>query len=372
MKVPLLDLQAQYASIRDEIDAAVARVFESQRFILGPEVEQCEKALAGYSGCKYGIGVSSGTDALLVSLMAEGVGPGDEVITSPYTFFSTAGSIARLGAVPVFADIDPVTFNLDPALIPEKITDRTKAIIPVHLYGQTADMDPIMGVARDRSLTVIEDAAQAVGAEYRGRRAGSLGHYGCLSFFPSKNLGGAGDGGMVVTNDGERAEKIQCLRVHGSKPRYYHKSVGGNFRLDTLQATVVSVKLSHLDDWTAARRANAERYGGLFTESGLVQKDIVTLPEQVTDRHIFNQYVVRIKRRDELRKFLKERDIGNEVYYPVPLHLQECFAHLGYSEGDFPKSEEAAEETLAIPVYPELTDGQAEYVVGSVAEFFRM
>jgi dTDP-4-amino-4,6-dideoxygalactose transaminase len=366
MNVPVLDLKAQYAVIKVEVDAAIAEVLQSQHFILGPKVVQCEKAIAAYSGCSHAIGVSSGSDALLACLMAENIGPGDEVITTPYTFFATAGAIARLGAVPIFVDIDPVTYNLDPSKILPKVTDKTRAIIPVHLYGQMADMDAVMRVANEHSLVVIEDAAQAIGAEYKGHRAGSIGHYGCFSFFPSKNLGAAGDGGMVVTNDAQRAEKLRCLRVHGSKPKYHHKIVGGNFRLDAIQAAVVSAKLPHLDAWTAARQRNAKRYDQLFGEAGLP----ITLPAVVADRHIFNQYVIRVPARDELQAHLQKKGIGTEVYYPVPMHLQECFTYLGHTAGAFPESERAAKETLALPIYPELTESQAEYVVESVRGFF--
>jgi len=395
--VPLLDLQAQFASIKDEILAAVKEVFASQRFILGPKVQECEEQIAEYCGCKYAVGVSSGTDALLIALMAEGIGPGDEVITTPYTFFATAGSIARTGAVPVFVDIDPRTYNIDPALIEQRITPRTRAIIPVHLFGQCAEMDPILQIAQQHDLVVIEDAAQAIGSEYRGRRAGSMGHYGCFSFFPSKNLGAAGDGGMVTTNDPERAERLRVLRTHGSKPKYYHKLIGGNFRLDALQAAVVLVKLKYLDQWTAARQANAARYRELFSRAGLCSADPhasakttepaapspqpedrgappsrrVELPLQLPYcRHIYNQFVIRVPNRDRLRQYLKEQGIGTEIYYPVPMHLQECFAHLGYRPGSLPESEKAAEETLALPIYPELSDEQAQYVVESVAAFF--
>jgi dTDP-4-amino-4,6-dideoxygalactose transaminase len=366
MNVPVLDLKAQYAVIKVEVDAAIAEVLQSQHFILGPKVDQCEKAIAAYSGCSHAIGVSSGSDALLACLMAENIGPGDEVITTPYTFFATAGAIARLGAVPILVDIDPVTYNLDPSKILPKVTDKTRAIIPVHLYGQMADMDAVMRVANEHSLVVIEDAAQAIGAEYKGHRAGSIGHYGCFSFFPSKNLGAAGDGGMVVTNDAQRAEKLRCLRVHGSKPKYHHKIVGGNFRLDAIQAAVVSAKLPHLDAWTAARQRNAKRYDQLFGEAGLP----ITLPAVVADRHIFNQYVIRVPARDELQAHLQKKGIGTEVYYPVPMHLQECFTYLGHTAGAFPESERAAKETLALPIYPELTESQAEYVVESVRGFF--
>ena len=367
MKVPLLDLQAQHRSIKSEIDKVVSEVFDSQYFILGPRVAEFEKAVAAYCGCAYACGVSSGTDALLIALMAEGIGTGDEVITSPYTFFATAGSIARTGARPVFVDVDPATFNINPALIAGKITPRPKAIMPVHLYGQSADMDPIMELAKKYGLAVIEDACQAIGTEYKGRRVGSIGDYGCFSFFPSKNLGGAGDGGLVTTNDPQRAAKLNSLRNHGMEPKYYHKMIGGNFRLDAIQAAVLNVKLKHLEAWTSARRANAKRYDSLFEKSSLAKKGLISLPAVVRERHIFNQYVIRAPRRDELIVHLKKHDIGCEVYYPVPLHLQECFAHLGHKAGDFPVSERAAQETLALPVYPELTDEQARFVVDTVA-----
>jgi dTDP-4-amino-4,6-dideoxygalactose transaminase len=365
MNVPLLDLKAQYRTIKAEVDAAVAEVLESQYFILGPKVEQLEKDIAAYSNCSHAIGVSSGSDALLACLMAENIGPGDEVITTPYTFFATAGAIARLGATPVFVDIDPSTYNLDASQILSKITNRTRAIIPVYLYGQMADMDAVMRISEERGFVVIEDAAQAIGSEYKGRRAGSIGHYGCFSFFPSKNLGGAGDGGMIVTNDAQRADKLRCLRGHGAKPKYYHKIVGGNFRLDAIQAAVVSAKLPHLDDWTAARQRNAKRYDELFAKAGAP----IGLPAIVSDRHIFNQYVIRVSSRDELQAHLKKNGVGTEVYYPVPLHLQECFAYLGYKAGAFPESERAARETLALPIQPELTEPQARFVVECVSEF---
>ena len=364
MNVPLLDLKAQYGAIKADVDAAIAEVFESQHFILGPKVEQCEKAIASYSACSHAIGVSSGSDALLACLMAENIGPGDEVITTPYTFFATVGAISRLGAIAVFVDIDPASYNIDASQIASKVTDKTRAIIPVHLYGQMADMDAVMHVANDRDLVVIEDAAQAIGAEYKGRRAGSIGHYGCLSFFPSKNLGAAGDAGMVVTNDAQRADKLRCLRAHGAKPKYHHRIVGGNFRLDAIQAAVISAKLPHLDDWTAARQRNAKRYDRLFAETGLP----IVLPTVVTNRHIFNQYVIRTSGRNELQAFLQKKGVGTEVYYPVPMHLQDCFAYLGYEAGAFPHSERAAEESLALPIYPELTDAQARYVVGCIRE----
>ena len=480
MNVPLLDLRAQYESIKPEIDAAIAEVLASQRFILGPQVKALEEAIATYCNCAHAVGVSSGTDALLVSLMAEGIGPGDEVTTTAYSFFATAGCIARLGAKPVFVDIDPVTYNLDPSKIEELITKNTKVILPVHLYGQMADMDPIMDIAKRHNLVVIEDAAQAIGAECAtrtrqvsgseslvlspnqeptslvsgssssvpspnqeprtlnqellpARRAGSIGAYGCFSFFPSKNLGAFGDGGMVVTNDAERADKLRVLRAHGSKPKYYHKLVGGNFRLDTLQAAIVLAKLKHLDDWTAARQANAARYDRLFRDSGLVDAGRIQLPRIVnpqitpieedfpgrvrnqdpnlcesvesvdrtsspssgdttqsaesaksvdsppgplstststlTYRHIINQYVIRVPRRNELQAFLKEKSIGTEVYYPVPLHLQDCFTYLGMKPGSLPESERAARESLALPVYPELSAEQVQYVVDSIRAF---
>src|SRR6266436_6684670 len=322
MQVPLLDLKAQYSTIRAEVEAAIAEVMESQHFILGPKVEQCEKAIAQYSKCSHAVGVSSGTDALLACLMAENIGPGDEVITTPYTFFATVGAIARVGATPVFVDIDPVTYNLDTNQISAKVTGKTRAIIPVHLYGQMADMDTVMDIAEKHGLVVIEDAAQAIGAEYKGRRAGSIGHYGCFSFFPSKNLGAAGDGGMIVTKDAGRTEKLKCLRAHGSKPKYHHKVVGGNFRLDALQAAIVAAKLQHLDEWTAGRQRNAKKYDQLFAGAGLAvvsgKSSLVGLPSIVTDRHIFNQYVIRVTDRDQLQAALQQRKIGTEVYYPVP------------------------------------------------------
>jgi dTDP-4-amino-4,6-dideoxygalactose transaminase len=358
--------------------AALEQVFRSQAFILGPAVTKLEERVASYSQARHGIGVTSGTDALLLALMAIEVGSGDEVITTPYSFFATAGAIARLGARPVLVDIDPKTYNIDPSKIDKAITSKTKAIIPVHLYGQCADMTPILEVAKRHKLHVIEDAAQAIGAEYRdGRRAGSMGTVGCFSFFPSKNLGGLGDGGMIVTNDADLAERIKVLRVHGSKPKYYHKLIGGNFRLDTIQAAVLNVKLNYLDDWTRRRQENAKRYEALFHQSGLVQKGKVRLPQAVYREsghkhyHIYNQFVVRVEKRDELVASLKEKGIGTEIYYPVPFHLQECFRYLGYKQGDFPESERAAKETIAIPIYPELTAAQQAEVVGAVEAYYR-
>jgi dTDP-4-amino-4,6-dideoxygalactose transaminase len=368
MKVPLLDLKAQYAELRGEIEPVIREVFESQYFIGGPKVESCEKAIADYCRTSCACGTASGTDALLVSLMAENIGPGDEVITTPYTFFATAGCITRTGARPVFADIDPVSFNIRPDLIEAKITPRTKAVIPVHLYGQIAEMDPIMAVAEKHGLIVIEDACQAIGAEYKGRRAGSIGHYGCFSFFPSKNLGGAGDGGMVVTQDTSKGAHLKILRNHGMYPKYYHSHIGGNFRLDALQAAVVEIKLRHLDRWSEQRQRNAERYTRLLQECSIPGLIYPTVLEK--RRHIFNQYIIRVPRRDELRTFLLENGVGVEIYYPVPLHLQECFASLGYREGDFPESEKAAAETLALPIYPEVTNEQSAYVVEQIRKFY--
>ncbi|HOW86862.1 MAG TPA: DegT/DnrJ/EryC1/StrS family aminotransferase [Candidatus Aminicenantes bacterium] len=374
MNVPLLDLKAQYAAIREEIRPALDRVVESQFFILGPEVEALESEIAAYAGVRHAIGVSSGTDGLLVALMALGIKPGDEVVTTPFSFFATAGVIARLGAVPVFADIDPATFNIDPALLGRAITPRTRAILPVHLFGQCADMDPILAAARARGIPVVEDACQSIGAEYKGRKAGSLGDLGVFSFFPSKNLGGFGDGGMVVTNDPALSERIRLLRQHGSAKTYHHKLVGGNFRLDALQAAVLRVKLKHLDGWSAARRANAARYSELLAGTGLLDRSAVQVPvrEKSGDpnHHIFNQYTLRARKRDGLQAFLKAAGIGTAVYYPVPLHLQECFAGLGNKAGDFPEAEKAAAEVLSLPVYPELAREQMDHVVRKIDEFY--
>ena len=369
MAVPLLDLKAQYATLRQEIRAAVERVLESQQFILGPEVEALEHEIAAYSACRYGIGVSSGTDALLAALMALDIRPDDEVITSPYTFFASVGSIARLGARPVFVDIDPLTYNLDPARIEAVITPRTRAIIPVHLFGQMADMEPILEVAARRNLFLIEDAAQAIGAEYKGKRAGSLGHCGCFSFFPSKNLGGYGDGGMVTTNDAQLAQRVRQLRSHGEQSRYEHTRVGGNFRLDALQAAVLRVKLQHLDTWTAARQRNADTYRRLFAFHGL---EAVSLPVEAPQRrHIYNQFVVQSTHRDALLATLQRQGIGAAIYYPTPLHLQPCFTALGYRRDAFPHSEDAAKRSLALPIYPELSPAMQEEVVQAVVAFHR-
>jgi dTDP-4-amino-4,6-dideoxygalactose transaminase len=359
-EVPLLDLKSQYASIRDEVREAVDRVMDSQQLILGPEVEAFEKEMAAYCGCRYAVGVSSGTDALLVVLMALDVQRGDEVITPTFTFFATAGAIARLGAKPVFVDIDPATFNIDPSGIESRITPRTKAILPVHLFGQTAAMGEIMKIATKHNIPVIEDVAQAVGAERRGKRAGSIGLAGCLSFYPSKNLGAFGDAGMVTTNDAALAERVRMLRMHGFSSRYVNELLGGNFRLDAIQAAVLRVKLRYLDQWTEARQRNAATYRRLLRG--------VQLPAESASRHVYNQFVIRHPRRDALMADLKQKGIGCDVYYPVPSHLQPCFAGLGYSRGDFPESERASQECLALPIYPELTSEMLERVSAAVNE----
>ena len=364
--VPLLDLDAQYRPIRDEILAALARVCDSQRFIMGPEVEGLERELAALLETPEAVGVSSGTDALLAALMALGIGPGDEVVTSTYSFFATAGCVSRVGATPVLVDIDPVTCNLDPEAVRAAMTSRTRAIIPVHLYGLCADMDPILKVGAEFGAAVIEDACQAIGATYRGRQAGSMGAAGCFSFFPSKNLGAFGDGGLVTTPDARLAHELRLLRNHGAEPKYFHKRIGANFRLDAIQAAVLRVKLPHLERWTEMRRANAARYDALFREAGLTSE--VTLPVQPDGyRHIFNQYVVRVPERDRVRAYLADCGIGTEIYYPVPFHMQECFASLGHAAGDFPHAEAAAASTLALPIYGELTADQQAAVVAALA-----
>jgi dTDP-4-amino-4,6-dideoxygalactose transaminase len=368
MKIPLLDLKAQYSTIRSEIGEAIERVVESQHFILGPEVEGLEREIAAFCNARFAIGVSSGTDALLAALMAIGTGPGDEVITTAYSFFATAGVISRLGARPVFADIDAKTFNLYSTEVVKKITSRTKAIMPVHLFGQCAEMDSIMEIAKDKGIHVIEDAAQAIGArDNNGRQAGTIGHMGCFSFFPSKNLGAFGDGGMVITNDDELAERVKALRVHGAKPKYHHSLVGGNFRLDAIQAAILRVKLKHLIRWTEMRRNNASRYRSLFEEVELSK--YVSVPED-SPSHIYNQFVCRFPDRDRLQRFLREKGVETEIYYPVPLHLQECFQYLGYQAGDFPQAEAAARESLALPIYPELTENQQRYVVQRIRDVY--
>jgi dTDP-4-amino-4,6-dideoxygalactose transaminase len=361
MQVPLLDLKAQYAKIKNDVLKAIGEVLDSQICIGGPKVAELEKKVAEISQCKYAVGVSSGTDALLVSLMSLGIGSGDEVITTPFTFFATAGCIARVGAKPVFVDIDPKTYNINPALIEKAVTKKTKAIMPVHLYGQMADMDPIMAVAKKHNLSVIEDAAQSISSTYKGKKAGSIGTCGCFSFFPSKNLGGIGDGGMVVTNDEKLYHMISIMRNHGSEPKYFHKFVGGNFRLDPIQAAALLVKLPYLNEWSAARRKNAEYYSRKF--AGAAVKTPFISPDCQT---IYNQYIIRVSNRDKVIEHLKKENVGCEIYYPVPMHIQECFAYLGYKAGDFPEAEKAANEVLALPIYPELTDEMKDFVVKAV------
>lgn len=369
MKVPLLDLQAQYIPIREEILNAFERVLDSKQFILGKEVAEMEADMAKYITAKYAIGVSSGTDALVMALMALDIGPGDEVITTPFTFFATAGSIARVGAIPVFVDIEPKTFNIDPNLIEAKITSKTKAIIPVHLFGQLADMDAIMAIAKKHHLYVIEDAAQAIGASHTTdqgeKQAGTIGDIGCFSFFPSKNLGCCGDAGLVTTNDEKLAEKLKMIRVHGSKTRYYHQILGGNFRIDTLQAAVLIIKLKTLEDQHKARIKNGEYYTKALS-------DIVGTPYiKPNNRMIFNQYTIRTSKRDELLAYLDANQIGNAIYYPVPMHLQDCFAHLGYKMGSCPEAERAANEVISIPIYAELEQSQLDYVIQTIKTFFK-
>jgi dTDP-4-amino-4,6-dideoxygalactose transaminase len=365
--VPLLDLQAQYRPLRDEILTAIARVCDSQRFIMGPEVEALERELAEYLEAGEAVAVSSGTDALLATMMALGIGPGDEVITSTYSFFATAGCVYRLGATPRLVDIDPVTYNLDVAAVAAAMSARTKAIVPVHLYGLCADMDPLVDLAKAHDVALIEDACQAIGARYRSRQAGSMATAACFSFFPSKNLGAFGDAGLVTSNDAHLAREIRLLRNHGAEPKYYHHRIGGNFRLDALQAAVLRVKLPHLSRWTGMRRANAARYRWLFDQAGLAAR--VTLPSEPDGYfHIFNQYVIRVPHRDRVRAYLAEHGIGTEIYYPVPFHLQECFASLGHRRGDFPEAEAAADSTLALPIYGELTPDQLELVVRTLGD----
>ncbi len=388
MQVPLLDLRAQYAPIRERVRAAVDEVLTSQRFILGPEVARLEAEIASYLGVPHAIGLASGTDALLISLRALGVGAGDSVITVPYTFFATAGTIWNLGARPLFVDIDEGTYNMDPGCLAEllerececagdtrKVVHKPsktviKAIVPVHLYGQCADMDQIEGLARRYDLPIVEDACQAIGAKYQGQCAGSFGDYGCFSFFPSKNLGAAGDAGMVVTCDEELAQRVRLLRTHGAEPKYFHSVVGYNSRLDEIQAAILRVKLNHLDDWTRGRQRNAARYEEDLRAAGLLNR-IATPKISAGRNHIFHQYVIRCPKRNELQAFLRMQGIGTEIYYPLALHEQECFRPLGYQPSDFPRSRKAAQETLALPVYPELADEQRRYVVESISEFYR-
>jgi len=386
MKVPLLDLKPQYQSLKKEIDDAVQRVIESQYFIMGPDIQKLEEEICNYLKCKKAIGVSSGTDALLLALMALDIKPGDEIIVPTYSFFATAGVVARLNAVPIFVDCDPITFNIDPKKIEERITSKTKVIIPVHLYGQSAEMDEIMLIAKKHNIKVVEDAAQAIGTQYKdGKFVGTIGDIGCFSFFPSKNLGGFGDGGIVTTNDEVLAEKLRIMRVHGMEQSYYHKVVGGNFRLDALQAAVLRVKLPQLDSWSAKRRENASLYSKYFKEAGLAEEDgrlkfdsknKVLLPKAIYNTtnhprnfHIYNQYIIRVQNRDALLEFMKKEEVGCAIYYPVPFHRQECFAYLNCKDEEFPNSNFAAETSLALPIYPELSNEQIKYVVDSISEF---
>jgi dTDP-4-amino-4,6-dideoxygalactose transaminase len=364
-----LDLRAQFATIREEVMQAVAQVFESQYFILGPEVKLLEEEVAAMLGAKFAVGCASGTDALILSLLAAGIGRGDEVITTPFSFIATAGAIAYVGAKPVFVDIDPVTFNLNPALLEAAITPDTRGIMPVHLFGLPADMDPILGVAREHSLVVIEDAAQAIGSRYGGRYTGTFCEYGCFSFFPSKNLGGAGDGGMITTNDAAIAERLQMLRVHGSKQKYIHEMVGTNSRLHALQGAVLRVKLRHLEAWQQGRQNRAERYRRLFESAGL--SSFIAAPPRppVKFEHVYNQFTIRSPRRDDLKAFLQAAGVPSEIYYPLCIHLQKAFAYLGHKPGDFPESEKASREVLSLPVYPELPDAQQDRVVQAIADF---
>ena len=385
MKVPLLDLRPPLEELRDEIVEAVTQVIDSTRYIMGPEIDGLEKEIAAYCGTKDAVGVSSGTDALLLALMVLDVGPGDLVMTSNFSFFATAGVVARLNATPVFVDIDPQTFNIDPESLSRALAEmdaqtrkRVKAIIPVHLYGQCADMEAILKISREYNIPVIEDGAQAIGAECeidgQKRSAGSSGEFGCFSFFPSKNLGGVGDGGIVTINNSEMADQLRLKRVHGGERKYYHRVIGGNFRLDPIQATVIRVKLPHLNKWHSQRQDNAEHYNKLFAEKdlgGKVQLPFVGHSENLQNPHIYNQYVIKAERRDELQAFLAENEIASEVYYPLPFHLQECFLHLGGKTGDFPVSEAAAEEVLALPVYPGMTKEMQETVVEQIANFYQ-
>ena len=377
MKVPFFDLNAQFSSIEEEIKSALDEVFKTQQFILGPKVEALEQTIAQYCQTRYAIGVASGSDALLISLMALGIGSGDEVILPPFTFFATAGVVSRLGAIPVFVDIDPESYNIDPSKIEMRITSKTKAIIPVHLFGQCADMDPLLKIAKENKFFVIEDAAQALGAEYKpspnanGRRAGQMGDIGCFSFYPTKNLGAFGDAGMAVTHNPDLAEKIRILRVHGSQPKYFHKKIGINSRLDTIQAAILLVKFEYLEKWTTERQKKAERYQLLFQDL-LSSVDGLKLPTiQYQNRHIYHQYVIRVQERDRLKQFLMENGIGTDIYYPLPLHLQECYSFLKYRQGDLPISEKASEESLALPIYPELTEDQQMMVVDRIKAFYK-
>ncbi|MBE4907084.1 DegT/DnrJ/EryC1/StrS family aminotransferase [Bacillus luteolus] len=369
MKVPMLDLSEQYQELKSEVLAALDEVMSSSRFILGDHVKKLETDVATYSNVKHGIGCGNGSDAIHIALQAAGVGPGDEVITTPFTFFATGGAVARAGAKPVYVDIDPVTFNIDPSKIEAAITPNTKAIIPVHLYGQMADMDPIVEIAKKHNLVIVEDAAQAIGAKYKGKSVGELGTAATYSFFPTKNLGAYGDGGMIVTNDDELAEKMSVIRVHGSKPKYYHHVLGYNSRLDELQAAVLNVKFPHLDKWSTLRREKAETYTRLLNEA--LGEKVVTPVEVEGNYHVFHQYTIRVPQRDELQKYLNEQGVQTMVYYPLPLHVQPVFKDLGYKEGDFPESEKAANEAISLPMFPELKQEQQEYVVSKIVEFFK-
>jgi dTDP-4-amino-4,6-dideoxygalactose transaminase len=377
MKVPFFELVSQFGLLEKEIQSALGEVFKTQQFIMGPQVKRLEETIAQYCKTSCAIGVASGSDALLLALMALGIGAGDEVLLPSFTFFATAGSVSHLGATPVFIDIDPKTFNLDPSAIDSKVTPKTKAIIPVHLFGQCADMDPILEIARSRHLFVIEDAAQALGAEYKhnlgaeGRKAGQMGDFGCFSFFPTKNLGAFGDAGMVVTHDSDLAEKVRLLRVHGSHPKYFHKLIGINSRLDTLQAAILLVKFRYLEQWTMERQKKARRYQELLRDLPLTIPQFQLPGTEHGNRHIYNQYVIRVPERDRLRQFLQEEGVGTEIYYPVPLHLQQCYAYINHHHGDFPVSEKASEEVLALPVYPELKEDQQDYVADRIMAFYK-
>ena len=377
MKVPFFELESQFRLIGDDIRSALEEVFRTQQFILGPQVGQLEETLAQYCETRFAVGVASGSDALLLSLMVLNVGAGDEVILPAFTFFATAGTVCRVGATPVFADIDPQTYNLDPSQVEGKITPRTKAILPVHLYGQCVDAEPLWQIAREKNLFIVEDAAQALGASYRpssavpARKAGTLGDLGCFSFYPTKNLGAFGDAGMVVTDEPGRAEKMRILRVHGSRPKYIHPWIGINSRLDTIQAAILLRKFRYLDTWTEERQKRAGRYKEMLRDLETTVSGFRTPVIQYENRHIFHQYVIQAPRRDELRRFLLQEGVGTEIYYPLPLHLQECFSFLGYKRGDLPASERAAEETLALPIYPELTEDQQDYVIDRIQEFYK-
>jgi dTDP-4-amino-4,6-dideoxygalactose transaminase len=368
---PFLDLKAQFASIREEVMSAIAKVMDSQQFILGPEVAQFEDEIAAKLGAKHAIGCASGTDALILALMAAGIGPGDEVITTPFSFIATAGSIAQLGAKPVFVDIDAVTFNIDPKKIEPAMTPRTRAIMPVHLFGLPADFDPILAIAKANKLLVVEDAAQAIGSRYNGRFIGTIGDFGCFSFFPSKNLGGAGDGGLITTNDSAFAEQLRMIRVHGSKRKYFHDVQGTNSRLDALQAAILRVKLRHLDSWAAGRENRAKRYRLRFEERGLTRFSACPPAPPSRFHHVYNQFTIRTQRRDELKEFLGKAGIPTEIYYPLCLHLQKAFAHLGYQVGQIPVAERASKEVLSLPVYPELTDARQDMMVQGIENFYR-